>query len=479
MCKIIIFIVFIFASINSYSQELKDITWIENNLGNKIQVEGETIKTFSILQRMKEYKIPGVSIAIVKDGQIVYVKGFGIANSNSKTEVTVNTLFQAASISKPLAALAALKLVEQGKIELDRDVNTYLKTWKIPENKYTSEEKVTLRRLLSHSAGITVHGFPGYNQKENFPTTIDVLNGKGKSPSVIVDTIPGSTWRYSGGGYTILQQIVKEISGMELNEYMEKVIFPEIGLNESTFQQPLKGVKLSLASCAYNEKGKLYEGNWHNYPETAAAGLWTTPSDLAKYCIHIQNIQSGKIKGILSKELVFQMLTRQKNNSGLGLGLGRNGDSLLFGHDGKNAGFTNLLLAFANKGDAIVIMTNGDNGSLIIEEILRAASTFYGWNIRNYIKLKSIFLEEKDLTKFTGKYSYEISGKTYFFKSKIRKGKIVFSFRGKNEQIQLTPLGITEFIDSEEGTTIDFKLNDKGEVVGLDWDKQWKVTKIN
>lgn len=472
--------IFIFlASFNAVSQERKDISSIENNLSDKIHVEGKKKKTYSISQRMKAYKVPGVSIAIAKDGKLVYAKGFGIANSELKTEVNSHTLFQAASISKPFAALAVLKLVEQGKVDLDIDVNTYLKTWKIPENKFTATEKVTLRRLLNHTAGITVHGFPGYKQAENFPTTIDVLDGKGNTPAVIVDTIPGSMWRYSGGGYTIIQQIVYDISGMTLDEFSGKFIFPEMGLLESTFQQPLAGDKMELASGAYDQQGKLYEGAWHNYPEIAAAGLWTTPSDLVKYCLHIQNIYAGKASGLLTKETVQQMLTRYKNDYGLGVGLMKEGDSLLFGHNGKNAGFTNLMLAFANQGDAIVVMTNGDNGSVIMEEILRAASEFYDWKIARNETIKPVVLKKTDLKKFTGRYFYEMGGEKIYIESKIKKGKVVLYDPDSPSPIRLTPMSDLEFIDVEHKIKIDFILNEKGEVVSLLWDKQWIVEKAD
>ena len=449
----------------------KDVSWIENNITNKVHVAGETSKTYSILQKMEEYNIPGVSIAIAKDGKLVYAKGFGIANSVSETKVTINTLFQAGSISKPLAALAALKLVEEGKIDLDTDVNNYLKTWKIPENEFTKDEKVTLRRILTHTAGITVHGFPGYKPKDKFPSTIDVLKGKGNTDAVTVNAIPGSSWRYSGGGYTVMQQIVKDVSGVELDEFMKINIFPALDMRESTFQQPIDESKSAIASGAYNGRGELYKGVWHNYPEIAAAGLWTTPSDLIKYCLHIQNIYNDKIEGVLTKEVVIEMLTPHKNNWGLGPQLKNKGAFSLFEHGGKNAGFTNDMKAFVHKGDAIVVMTNGDNGMSLINEIIRSVSTFYDWNISNYVTVKPISIEEKDLMKFVGKYSYKKNGKTVYVKAKLKNDQIVL------KDYHLTPLSSLEFIDLENGTTIDFKLNEKGDVIHFLWNKKWKISK--
>jgi CubicO group peptidase (beta-lactamase class C family) len=461
----------------SYSQEDKGISSIENNLTNKIHIKGAIPKTYSILQKMEEYKIPGVSIAIARKGQLVYAKGFGIANSNSGSKVNENTLFQAASISKPLAALSVLKLVDEGKVDLDTDVNTYLKEWKVPENRFTKDENVTLRRILTHTAGITVHGFRGYKPKEDFPSTIDVLNGLGNSPLITVDTIPGSIWRYSGGGYTIMQQLIKDVSGIELDEYMDKYIFPEIVMHASSFQQPIEETKAIIASGAYDEKGKLIKGMWHNYPEIAAAGLWTTPTDLIKYCLYIQKVYSGKIEGVLTKEVVTKMLTPNKNGWGLGPVLKNEGDSLLFGHSGKNKGFTNILRAFANKGDAIVVMTNGDNGGRIIDDIIRAVSTYYSWGISKQITVIPVSIDEKELAKLTGKYYYMQGGQREYIKAKLKKGHIVLTDPQAANDFTLTPISKFDFIDLENGITIDFRTNENGEIIDFLWNKKWAIIK--
>ena len=456
----------------------KDISSIENNLKHRVQVVDAPPKTFTINQKMEEYKVPGVSIAIARDGKLVYAKGFGTAISKSGTEVGVNTLFQAGSISKPLAALAALKLVDEGKIDLDADVNDYLKTWKVPENKYTQKEKVTLRRLLTHTAGFTVHGFPGYKPKDDFPTTIDVLEGKGNTDVVTLDTIPGRRWRYSGGGYTIVQLLVKDVSGMELAEYMDKHIFPVIGMSNSTFQQPIDPAKANQVSGAYDRKGKLIKGVWHNYPEVAAAGLWTTPSDLIKYCLHIQNIRDGKIEGVLSKAMVDEMLKPHENDWGLGPYMLGKGDELRFGHGGKNAGFTNDMAAFFNRGDAIVVMTNGDNGLKMIDVVYRAVSDFYGWNIKDKMEVKPVEVGEEELTKYTGKYKYTFNGKSYVITSKVKKGQLVLKDPLTENPVLLTPLSATDFIDIEQAITVDFKSDEKGTLRGLVWNKKWKIEKV-
>ena len=312
-------------------QILLEINAIENSLVKNIQIKGDSTQKFSILERMEYYKVPGVSIAIVENGKIKWAKGYGYANTETGTKVDANTLFQAGSISKPIAALAALKLFENGSLELNKDVNDYLKDWQIPENKFTETEKVTLEKLLTHTAGITVHGFPGYKQTDKFPDIIEVLNGNGNTEKITVDTIPGSIWRYSGGGYTIMEKVVEDVSGTSLDKYMAQNILLPIGMKNSTFKQPISKALQTNNSGAYNSNDELVKGLWHNYPEQAAAGLWTTPSELALYCIEIQDIIQGKTDGILSKKTVEMMLTKHKNAWGLGPSLGKKNESLIFG----------------------------------------------------------------------------------------------------------------------------------------------------
>jgi CubicO group peptidase (beta-lactamase class C family) len=340
----------------------------------------ETSHTGSTLSdRMAHYDVPGVSISVVVNGEIKWARGYGISNTISGKKVQATTLFQAGSISKPLAALSALKLMQEGKIDIDEDVNTYLTDWKFPENTLTEDVKVTLRRLLTHTAGVTVHGFPGYKQTDAFPSIQAVLDGEGNTPAIYADTIPGTIWRYSGGGYTVVEKLVEDISGLPFEEYMTQNIFKPIGMENSTFQQPLPPDLHSEASAAYDAKGRIIEGLWHNYPEQAAAGLWTTPMDLAKYCIEIQEILLGKSSGVLSKETVEMMLIKHKNNWGLGPSLEKEGNSLVFRHGGKNAGFTNTMISFAYQRKAVIVMTNGDNGRQLIDEIINSIFLHYRW----------------------------------------------------------------------------------------------------
>jgi len=227
--------------------------------------------------------------------------------------VTPKTLFQAGSISKPVAAAGMLALVQEGKLSLDEDVNQKLKTWKVPENEFTKEQKVTLRRLASHSAGLTVHGFPGYDVDEKVPTLLQIFNGEkpANTAPIRVDFVPGSDERYSGGGVTIEQQLMMDASGKQFPALMKETVLDKIGMNDSSYQQPLPGARAALTAGGARQDGQPVHGKWHVYPEMAAAGLWTTPTDLAKFAIEIALSKQGKSNKVLTQKTTQEMLTLQ------------------------------------------------------------------------------------------------------------------------------------------------------------------------
>lgn len=455
-----------------------EVKAIEEGLLGPIQIEGETAQTYNIYDRMKHYNVPGISIAVVKDGKIAWAKGYGMANTESGTSVDENTLFQAGSISKPLAALAALKLVQEGKMDLDTDINTYLKGWQVPDNGFTETEKVTLRRLLTHTAGMTVHGFPGYQQKDEFPTIMQVLNGEGNTDKIELDTLPNAFWRYSGGGYTVMEKAVEDVSGMPLEAYMKEHILGPMGLTNSTYDQPLTEKDHAQASAAYDGNGELYEGLWHNYPEQAAAGLWTTPTDLATYCMAIQAIVAGKTDGVLSPETVNQMLTKHENDWGLGPSLEWNGDSLRFQHGGKNAGFTNNMTAFAHKGDAMIVMTNADRGGLLAREIMRAISSYYDWGIMSPRIVEPIELSEEALDQFTGKYRFEeqVNDEDYIVTLILEGKSIIVDDKNNGQRDRMVSTNDSTFIDVSDGDEMIFQMDT--ETLEFMWNNRFRFIKM-
>ncbi len=332
---------------------------------------------------MVKRNIPGLSLAIIQDGVIVKAKGYGVVEQGSAIPVTPDTLFQAGSVSKSVAALGALHLVEVRKISLDADVNRALKTWQIPDNKFTEYRRVTLRRLLSHSAGLTVHGFPGYAVDAPRPTLVQVLKGEkpANTPAIRVDQVPGTQWRYSGGGYTVLQQLMIDITGEPFPEYMRMQVLEPLGMHASTYEQPLPANRAALAASGHypGRPSKPVPGRWHVYPEMAAAGLWTTPSDLARFAIALQDTFAGRSAPVISPALAAQMLTRQQDNDGLGLFLVGADEAMRFEHGGRNEGFDTEMTAYVRRGQGAVIMINTNENTLAVAQIMKTIAEIYGW----------------------------------------------------------------------------------------------------
>ncbi len=456
----------------------EEISQIENGLMGRIQVKGEPVETYSMEEQMNKYNVPGLSVAVVLDGELRWAKGYGIANSETGSKVDDQTLFQAGSISKPLAALAALKLWEEGSIDIDQDVNTYLTGWKVEENKFTEQADVTVRLLLTHSAGMTVHGFPGYKQTDQFPSIETVLDGNGNTGRIFADTIPGARWKYSGGGYTIMEKVVEDVSGMPLEEYMEKNIFPALAMGRSTYDQPLSEEYLDNFSAAYDRNGALISGLYHNYPEQAAAGLWTTPSDLAKYCIAVQEIYGGKEDGFLSKPTIDAMLTKHLNDWGLGPSLEGEGNSLRFGHGGKNAGFTNNMAAKANDGDAIIIMTNADRGGPLIGQIARSISAYYDLGISEPEVIEVAEFGEEKLQLYAGKYKWKQEDpeeSPYYVDLTVDGNSLIVYDPNEDHTDIIVPIDETSFRDAVDGDRVKFSLEDP---VSFTWNGRFVFEKV-
>jgi CubicO group peptidase (beta-lactamase class C family) len=357
----------------------KRIQNIQDGLLPAVFIKDEPGQTSKLADRMASLHVPGVSVAVIHNGQIEWARGFGVTKIGGPP-VTPETLFQAASISKPVTALAVLRLVQAAKLDLDTDVNRYLKTWKVPDNDFTAKTKVTLRELLTHTAGMTVHGFPGYASNEQLPTVIQVLNGEkpANTSAIRVDTTPGTTWRYSGGGYVIVQQLLEDVTGKPFPKLMQELVLGPMGMTHSTYEQPLPATRLAEAAMPYHEDGQPVAGGPHTYPEMAPAGLWTTPSDLARYAIEIQKALAGKSDKVLSAATARQMLTPGMNHWGLGPGTGGSSEHAYFTHGGANEGFRCNFIAYEN-GDGAFIMTNGDRGGEIAGEVLRAIAHEYNW----------------------------------------------------------------------------------------------------
>ena len=440
---------------------------IENRLQPAILIAGQKeAGQFNIYERMKHHKVPGLSIAFVNDGKIEWARGYGYLSYDSLTPVDSLTLFQAASISKPVAALAALRLVQEGKLQLDKDVNTYLKDWQVEASSFTEGNPVTLERLLTHTAGLTVHGFGGYAQGDSVPSLVQILNGEkpANSERIEPDTFPGSIWRYSGGGYTLMQKMAEDVTGKPFPQVMQELVLRQIGMKNSTYEQPFPERYHAHASIGHRPDGEVVEGNWHTYPEVAAAGLWTTPSDLARYIIEVQQSLKGESNRVLSQQMTEKMLAKHLGDWGLGPALGGEGDSLRFSHGGANEGYRCQMMGFARRGQGVVLMSNSDNGIALIGEVLRGISDVYGWGIYTSQTKEAISLEPTQLEQFAGKYrlNEEID-----LEVSLKEKQLWVKQMWDGAEYELYPESELSFFETEEGIVFRFGQDEDGGINGF------------
>jgi len=437
---------------------------VESGLTPAVVVKGRPIPRSTIDARMQALHVRGVGIAVIQNYEIEWAKGYGFADLETKRPVTTETLFQAGLIGKPVAAVAAMKLVEMGKLRLDDEVNTFLKSWKVPDSDFTKDQKVTLRRIMSHSAGLTVHGFPGYAAGEAVPSIVEVLDGTkpANTAPIRADIVPGTLFRYSGGGYTIMQLAMIDVTGQAFPALMHDMVLSKAGMRHSTYAQPLPGGLVDVAATGYRANGDPVPGKYHTYPEMAAAGLWTTPTDLARFAIEIQKSREGRSNRILAKATVEEMLREQKKPYGLGFGLEQVDGSSRFGHGGADEGFQARLSATMD-GQGFAIMTNSDNGSRLAGEIALSIAAAYRWPDKPRER-EAIKLSAPELGKFAGDYEAPGLGKVH-----IQADGDHLAITAQAQEMDWFPESATKMFTLTEGMPdIEFRPDEKGAVTGFD-----------
>jgi CubicO group peptidase (beta-lactamase class C family) len=331
---------------------------------------------------MNYYNISGVSITVIDNFEISWTKTYGTIKTGTTNPITEDTLFQAASISKPVTALMVLTYVDTGIIKLDDPVNNYLRDWKIPENEFTANNPVTIRQLLSHTAGLMEYTLPGY-RSEPYPTLSEILKVVPPTniPPIEVIEPPGGQNVYSNFGYIVLQQLLEDITGEPFENLAEELVFDKLGMNSSSFSQPLSEAQQLIAAVGHRSDGVPLAERWRVYPELGAAGLWTTSTDLAKLAIEVMLSKHGKSNKIISNGMVDTMLSKPlEDSTGLGLGVeDEGGDMKYFLHKGANEGFKGILVGYYERGQGVVILTNSDKGDIFYDEVLKSVSFEYGW----------------------------------------------------------------------------------------------------
>jgi len=425
---------------------------IESGLIPDFWIKGADPVPFNINERLDELGIPGLSVAFVADGKIEWARAYGMSSVAENRPMETDTMLLAGSISKPVAALRAHQLVEEGVFDLDENVNKYLTSWQVPDNDFTKTEKVSIRRILNHTAGLTVWGFPGYDKGDEIPSVVDVLDGLGNTDPVRVFKEPGEGWLYSGGGYTIMQLAIEDQESISFPETMQKNVLDRISMSNSTYENPLPEQYHAIAATGYRSNGDEVEGKWPIYPEMAAAGLWTTPGELIRYAVEIQRIFQSKQDGILKYETVVEMLTAGMNDHGLGPGVGEH----TFGHGGADEGFRAQLVAWKDNPYAVVVMVNSDNGSIIRELLIAIANEYELPGIEPTIR-EIEEISTADLEKFAGGYELENIG---LVKIELLDDRLTATAEFIDEPVQLLPQSATEFFDSTDGTLFEFDVQD-------------------
>ena len=392
-------------------------------------VDGEAVRR-PLAERMAHHNVPGISVAVIEDDEIAWAEGFGTQEAGKDDPVKADTLFAGASISKPVTALLALQLVEQGRLDLDRNVNDQLKSWKLPENEFTHEQPVTLRHLLSHRAGTTVHGFGGITAR---PTILDTLEGRppAKNAPVRVNKVPGGVRRYSGGGTTIAQLMIEEASGTPYAALAEERVFKPLGMTRSSFVQPLPPEMLALTSRGHNEDGSVIAGGYSWCPQLGAGGVYTTAPDYARFMIACRTAWLGKPNPLLGQALAREMMTPVAiDGQGLGWRIMGAAPNQRFAHGGSCQGYQCQATGFLERGQGIVVLTNAVGGLNFYWEVMSTIADMYGWQGYAPPPKRVVPLSPAEMERFVGTYAIVSGVDAPHLKMWIDDGKLYSELAG-------------------------------------------------
>ncbi len=420
---------------------------------------------------MRHYHTPGVSIALINNFEIEWAHGFGMCDSRFPPQVTKDTIFQSGSISKAIFALGVMRLVQEGKLNLDEDINHYLTTWRIPANK-NWQPRVTLRQILSHTAGLTVDGFPGYLSSELIPSLTEILNGEASANTekVEVNILPGLQFRYSGGGTTVAQQSIVDLLNKPFPQIMRELVLDPLELTNSTYEQSLPQHLTARVATGHPWKGIPIVGEFHIYPEMAAAGLWTTPTDLAKVGIElIQILNNCSTHNFLNKDAVRSMLCPQLESqkvgdgrfAGVGFFCDGREESFQFGHAGSNEGFSSLMRFYPNSGKGAVIMVNSNEGWPLISEILQAIAIEYQWD--DGVPNDRIVINLPNTNDYVGIYS-SIDGIEFIITANESYLNLHYKLQ---PPLPIFPSSALEFFSDVVNTIIEFERDDKLIIIAM------------
>ncbi len=441
---------------------------IEQGLLTAVNIKDRPQEGMSLRERMAHFNVPGFSIALIDQDEVVWARGYGVLEAGGDELVTDETIFQAGSISKLVSAMTALHLVEAGLLDLDADVNEAMRSWQVPENEHTQVHKVTLRGLLSHTAGVTVSGYRGYPSDAQLPTLQQILDGEppANSEPVRVMQAPGTAFSYSGGGYVVVQQLIEDVTGRSLVDLAQELIFDKLGMANSTFEPLLPEAYIPQTATAHRSNGDPVPGKWHIYPEQPTASLWSTPSDLARLTVQVLKSYENESNLVLSAEMTRQMLTPQVGWVGLGFPIMEKDGRIRFEHPGWNEGFHSLMAGYLNAGRGLVWMTNGENGKLLGHEVMRALDTVFGCPGYEPVEKSTAQVDTAVIAQCEGKYR-DVDYPDYGVEI-IQDGEhLILRETPGGIHCQLYPESETDFFCLEHSEEITFIKNARGKVEAM------------
>ena len=444
-----------------YSKAVNEqIARVETSLSGGIIIDG---KTYTLPERMKHYNVSGLSVAVIDNYQIVWAKGYGYADKKEKRKVTANTLFEPGSISKSLNAVGILQLAQQGKLDLYQDINQYLVNWKFPYDTVSHGKKITTAQLLSHTAGLGVHGFPGYQRDSAIAAVTDILDGRAPSNTEAVRSVtePGKASRYSGGGILITQQMLTDLTKQRYEQYIYEHVLRPLGMTNSSYNQPPAVSQRKNLATGYKSNGNEVPGKYFVYPEKAAAGLWTTPTDICKYILEIQQAYLGKSSKVLNQEMVKLHVTPYKNDVAMGTFIqNRNGEKY-FDHTASNEGFSGLFIGGLTNGKGAAIFVNSDDATIAFE-LVNSIAIAYNWaGFKKPEQITTVPVNDTITSKYIGEY---ITG-GFFSEIKKEKDGLYFWTDGISSKMYFT--SSTDFRNIELGGTKTFTFDSAGTVTGF------------
>jgi CubicO group peptidase (beta-lactamase class C family) len=412
---------------------------------------------------MERYQVSAVSVAVINDGRLEWAKGYGVKEIGG-IPVDTATLFLAGHISQGVAVMAALKLAEDGLIDIDQNVNDRLTSWRVPENEFTATEKVTLRRILSHTSGLSVPSLLGYSTEDVLPTMEQILDSGSaatSSPIRVLDP-PGSRQRYSLGGYVVLQQLLEDVTGSPYADFVRLSVLSPLGMERSFHAQPLSETLAANAASGYEPTNEIVQGRWRVYPELAALGMWTTPSDVARLALELQQSFSGKSNRVLSQTSVEEMLSQQFENRGLGFEVGGEGEWRFFRLEGHGNNFLSELYAYVSHGMGAVVMTNSSNGEGVKAHVLRAMAEEYGWPDFAPEEIEVVQLPAGTFLELEGRYTFRGRDRILV----VEEGRILQRSEGGREEA-LLPLSEDLLVSVSFGYRYAIDRDAAGSITGL------------